>query len=411
MPLVACPKCATNLKIPDGASGNVKCPKCNNIFSVSAPAAPAFEVVEDQAPKPARPAAKPQPMEPDFEVVDEPKRKKRDDDDDDDRPRKKRRDDDDDDDDRPRSKRRRDDDYDDDDDRRKKKKKRRRDYDDDDDWQPRGRSNPFGPAKVGVLLLSISFWMYLASFALIALYILIAWAGSGETTSSRSPRDDSSSSFEFFATLPGIIGLGNWIVALVGLGFCIAGPARARSMAITATVLAGVHLVLVGITFSNIRDGGGGAGAARGLGFGSIAWIFVSSALPALDAFLPTLFYASRAINGEMVIAILAGICEVLRLVFVLMTIKALAEAAKDYEASEKAMVGMFGTLIVVGVAALLILLLVVLIDAKAFTSLRTVMNLGMGVLFVVYLAYTAMLIMPALVALMTKSSLAHRAR
>src|SRR4051795_12650396 len=90
VPLVACPKCATTLKIPDGASGNVKCPKCGMIFPVAAKhaAAPAFEVVEEfPAPAP-KPAAKPQPIEPDFEVVDEPKPKKKvlalDDDDDDD---------------------------------------------------------------------------------------------------------------------------------------------------------------------------------------------------------------------------------------------------------------------------------------------------------------------------------------
>ena len=46
MPVVVCPKCSTNLKIPDGASGNVKCPKCGAIFPTAAkPSAPALPLL------------------------------------------------------------------------------------------------------------------------------------------------------------------------------------------------------------------------------------------------------------------------------------------------------------------------------------------------------------------------------
>src|SRR5262245_48293441 len=115
MPItVTCPSCSTRLAAPDTAAGKkVKCPKagCGTIVSVPAPAAPMFEVVEDDPPPP-----KPKPRV--IPAVAE--------DDDDDRPRRRPRRDDDDDDDRPRSRRRRGDDDEDDYDDRPRKKKRKR---------------------------------------------------------------------------------------------------------------------------------------------------------------------------------------------------------------------------------------------------------------------------------------------
>jgi hypothetical protein len=249
VPVVTCPKCPTKLKVPDGASGNTKCPKCGTVFPVTKPAAPAFEVVDDApaAPKPApktgaRPVMKTVAQakadeEPDFEVVDE-KPKKRvvadDDDDDDDAPRKKKKRDDDDDDDEPkaRRKKKRDDDDDDDDEdekpRKKKKKKKKRSDDDDDEWMPSsGNRGAFAKGKTGALLISISFWLNLGSYGLLALYALIAWVALNVESSppSSSPRSGSSGSgsfMEIIVILPGLVGLGKWIVGIVGLSFCIA---------------------------------------------------------------------------------------------------------------------------------------------------------------------------------------------
>ena len=124
MPIpVTCSSCPAKMNAPDAAAGKkVKCPKCQQIITVPAPAAaPGFEVVEDEpAPKkptvsvPAKPKSKAVVEIDDEEDEDEKPRKKKSakavvDDDDDDRPRKKRRavaeDDEDDDDDRPRKKR------------------------------------------------------------------------------------------------------------------------------------------------------------------------------------------------------------------------------------------------------------------------------------------------------------------
>ena len=115
MPVVACPKCAVKLKVPDGTRAAVKCPKCQTAFTPPAPAPAAFEVVGDEPESaPARPKAASQPLpkpkpasKTDFKPVDDdpPARsavRKRqraetdEDDEEDERPRKKARRDDDD---------------------------------------------------------------------------------------------------------------------------------------------------------------------------------------------------------------------------------------------------------------------------------------------------------------------------
>lgn len=184
MAIANCPECLTKLKVPDGTTASVRCPKCKMVFKPNAPAQPAFEVV-DEAParKPAKPAAPkstaPAPAKPapnpaaDFEVVDDAPAKKKvvakSDLDDDDRPRKRRRDDDDDDDDRPRRKRRDDDDEDD----RPRSKKRGRD-DDDFDFKPNpGKKDGFAPWKLGAMFLSFSFWTDVGMYGLLSLFVLI----------------------------------------------------------------------------------------------------------------------------------------------------------------------------------------------------------------------------------------------
>ncbi len=432
MPVVTCPKCPTQLKIPDGAKGSAKCPKCSTIFPITEPQAVAFEVVNTPAPKAPAPGSRsiavPKPAKPvvandaDFEVVEEKPRKglqyyK---DDEDDRPQKKKtRSYDDDEDDRPRSKsRRRDDDEDEDDDRPRKKKKRR--DDDDEDEKPRSNKRAaFAKGKVAALLLSISFWLNLAAYGLLTLYALIAWVGvAAATSSSPSSRSSSSggggsgagleSALEILVVLPGLIGLGAWIVGLVGCSFAIAGSNRGRGMAITSTVLSSVHLILLGVTFSNLH-GGGGIGFARGLGgVGSFAWMSMVSALPSVDAFLPVLFYQSRSIGGEYIVSLLAGVCEVLRLIFVLITLKGLASAARDYGAAEKSQTGIMISAFVLGGTVLGILFMTVLLAESKFAP-STMAHLGMLMIVATLGAYTFMMLTPALAALQTKDACARR--
>ncbi|MBM3982149.1 MAG: hypothetical protein FJ304_18175 [Planctomycetes bacterium] len=403
MPVVTCPKCPTKLKVPDGASGNTKCPKCGTVFPVSAPAAPASPP-PPAAPAPAsRPVMKPvqKAEEPDFEEVDEkPKKRSRaddDDDDDDDRPRKKKRsrdDDDDDDDDRPRKK------------KGKKKKASRDDDDDDDDWAPKASSKgaAFAKAKTGSNLIAIGFWLNLGAYGVLALYALIMWvmylsASSGSSSSRRSSGSGGDGSFmDVVVMLPGLVGLGGWIVGIVGTSFAIAGPKKARAMAITATALAGVHLLLTGVTFSNMQDG-------IGLplpGLRKIGWIAMATTLWAVDALLPVLFYFSKGLNGDFTLAILAGLCEIGRLVFMLLTLKALASAARDNDAAEKAQSGVMLSAFITGGAAILTLLVFIVIYEAKSSSL---VHLGFLTMILIFVGYTFMMLPAAMSAMQTRDA------
>ena len=80
MAIASCPKCAASLKVPDGTSAAVRCPKCKTVFKPNAPAQPAFEVVDEPTPPkpsprpaaPAKPAPKPaRSDDEDFEEVDD----------------------------------------------------------------------------------------------------------------------------------------------------------------------------------------------------------------------------------------------------------------------------------------------------------------------------------------------------
>ncbi|MCE9562671.1 MAG: hypothetical protein K8U57_11550 [Planctomycetes bacterium] len=410
----------------------------------------AFDVVEKPKKKPAveededededdRPKSK-RRRDDDDEEDDRPRKKSRreeDDDDYDDRPRSKRRRDDDDDDDyddRPRSKRRRDDDDDYDDDYDDRPRKRRRDYDDeDDDWHraPKKKGPAgFAAAKTGVLLLNISFWLHGVSLALLSFFIFLALVGafdgssSSSSTSRRPPQrggfnnDDDygssrsgSGSAEFIAKLPGFLGVANWIVAGVGFGFCIAGPVKARAMAITAASLAGAHLILAGVSISHLGGAVGGFGAMGG-GGDVVMWLLWATTLPILDTLFPILIMGgTRGIGSDYVLAFLAAGCELARMIFAMLMVKRLAEAAKDYEAEEKAQLGVMGAVVAGGGSAILALLVTLIYKTGAIDGMTSAKIFGGGSILLIYLAFTAMNAMPIFATMTLRRSLGRKAR
>jgi hypothetical protein len=266
--------------------------------------------------------------------------------------------------------------------------------------------------------MGISFWLNLGAYGLIALYALIGWllllAATSSSSSGRGSRtvggDGGDGSFmELLVVLPGLVGLGAWIVGIIGSSFAIGGPQKARGMAITATVFAGVHLVLLGVTFSTLH-GGGSPTVARGLGVGSPAWFVVASSLPALDTLLPMLIYSSRAVSdGDYLVALLAGICELLRLIFMLLALKKTAEAARDGYAVEKSQFGLTMVGVVAGGVAAFVLLMVTLLAEGGFKSFQTVAHLTILTVLLVYLGYAFMMLNPAMAALQTKDACARR--
>ena len=429
MPVVSCPQCATRLKIPDGASGNVKCPKCAAIFAVTASSPPpAFEVVEDDPPaSPPPPPARRPATAPAFEVVDEPPPKKKrivvTDDDEEDRPRK-----------RPR----RDDDEEDEYDRR-----------------PSGNRSAYGAAKVGMLLVSISLWLYMGTFALLGFFLLLAWMGASIP--------------EVLMILTGLLGLGNWVVALIGLGFSIAGPSKSRGLAIAATAVAAVHLVMAFVVANNTKAGFFGFHTIPALSMlnkferatdimkkmeretdpkrlealqrelqdlsedgdrrignvrpgsrteSEMRWSDLSTLMPYSDQFIGVLSYQSKAFSNY-VLPLLSGLLEVARLVLLVLLIGAVGKAVKDYDAGEKSLMATF----IAGGAALaamvvVVLVMVILDNSKPATpkSLEEAQKSAKGQMtwsilgeLLVYAIHIGSLVLPALLALKVSSSARRR--
>jgi hypothetical protein len=367
MPTIACAKCSAQLRIPDGASGKGKCPKCGTIFVIPARPAPqpAFEVVEDE-PTPAAKQASPAPAAP-AKPLDQTN--------DDDRPRTKKRSRDDDyDDDRPRAKRRRDDD----------------DYDDDDDRRPVKKADPFGSAAIGAQLISIGLFCYAGMFALLGLYMLIGMF----TTLS-----------EGLFVLPALAGIAMTVLTIIGASFGIAGPARARGMAIATVAVSAAHVILVLVCYEKI--GGGRATAI----LGGLDRMFLGTAIWVLDVVLPVLFYMPRvtSIDGEAVMFVLAGACELARMILVLLTLKAMALSAKDHDSAGKAGMGVVVVGIVCGAAAIVALVVVVIIDAAKMG--RSAQYLAGVAATAISAGYAFMALLGALVAKDTRLGLARKAR
>jgi hypothetical protein len=317
--------------------------------------------------------------------------------DDDRRPARRRRDKADDADDRSRSRRRdRDDDYEDDDRGRRKRRRDDDDYDDGYDDYPDRRSDkgaPYRRGAVGVLLIAISFWIYLGVFGFLTLTGLVLWT--------------SDKLSEGLLVVSGILGIGNWVVAAVGVGFLIAGPAKARGLAIAAAILCLVHLIFLIVCFVKVKDATGGLGL---FGSSGLEWFVMASDLLAVDLTLPVLFYWSK-IFGEAIFFVLAGGFEVARLILLVLAVRAAADVTKGGgEAAGKGLLGVLIAGITIAASAVAWLLAIIIIEeGKLSASSRKSI---MGVTFLLtYLAYTLMLIVPALAAHQTRAALARRGR
>jgi hypothetical protein len=208
----------------------------------------------------------------------------------------------------------------------------------------------------------------------------------------------------------GLCGVGTTILTIIGLGFCIAGPAKAKGMAIATVSVAGVHVILVIICYDKLTGGRGGGGFGGGF-IGGIDWIFLGTSLWVLDVFLPALIYAPKGagIGGETILFLFAGLCELARMIMVCLTLQRLAYAAKDDYSAEKAGSSVMVTSIVTGAGAIIILLVVVIIDAAKMG--RSAMYLGGLALTALCVGYALMALTAAFVAMSTKDSLARRAR
>ncbi|HEY2910506.1 MAG TPA: hypothetical protein VGI99_09680 [Gemmataceae bacterium] len=401
MAISACPSCGTNLKVPDGTVATVRCPKCQTVFQSKPPAPGAA---------PSRPAPF-RPAQPEFEVVDDEPR------------RQSQRDRDDRDDDRPRSRKRgRDDDRDDDDDRRpiKKKKRRSDDYDNDDLRSGSVKRNVGGgPGRIGALILSISFWCDVALYGFLALVAIIFWASVDAPVA--------------LGLIVGPLRALSWLLGLVGIGFCIAGPARARKLAIAAASLAGLHILLlilgffvIGVSIADLNpnrppppppefrraqiEPERAPLAIQEVGLFGYAFALGTSIVPA-EFSLPVLIYGSKLGGGKavsnMILFFLSSACDIARLILVILMLRAMAESAKSFEASDKLRIGVGSVAIVCGAAILVTTFVVLLaVEGEMGKAMRHMFSLMMLALM---LCHCLMMIFPALGAFEVAGALKKR--
>lgn len=440
MPLVTCPNCPTRLKVPDGASGNVKCPKCGTVF----PAAPkpAFEVVDDEPPSKSKPTT---PSKASASLPKAPVKAAADDDDDDfevidEAPKKRVVAADDDDDDEP-----------------KKKKKKRQE---DEAFQPlaAGDKGGFGFAETGAKLIGLSLGLYIGTFLYLALLLALAWAGVAIPG--------------LLVAVAGLLGLGNWTLGLMGCAHCLAGPARVRGPAATVLAVAIVHLLL---TFSVGTRGTPPASAiplfssmaraedAKKLiekllketdpakrkelekeldslrgefdedrpgrpvvtgGGGEPLWHHLATQSKNADRFVAILGYDSRVFSHYL-IGLVAGFAELLRLVLMIALLGVVANAARDGRTARGSLTSI---LLVLGatLASMIVMLVVagVVDDAKPSSSkpgspstatdleatVKKTLKWFAGGELLVYLIHAGGLVLAAVTAAGAKDAAARRA-
>jgi hypothetical protein len=264
--------------------------------------------------------------------------------------------------------------------------------------------------------------MYFSLYALLTLYVFLLLTGAmtvGDTAGSVRPRNTSTfsnknSSFgedlaDLIILTIGLIGLANWIISIVGLGFCCAGPQESRAISIITAVVCCVHLLLVVVTYSISTNSL--AGFERFGGPSNTSMLFFATTMPMVDFFIPSLIYGGQGITGEFIVLILTGICEIIRIFFALLTIRTLANEGKNHTVAGRAQIGIVVTALVVGVGIFVMLLVIVVVREIQFRNIKTLVTILLGSFFLQCLAYTAMLIFPAITAMGARGSLARSNR
>lgn len=279
------------------------------------------------------------------------------------------------------------------------------DYDDDDyfDDGPQRRRNPFGAAKIGLLLLSISMWLYVATFGFLVLVAILAWSESVSAIN--------------LIKIPGLLGLLNWIVGLVGIGFCIAGPTKygARGLAIAATIVSVVQLVFMALVAG--RTGGIYSGL-QGSSYGRDSFTIAafSTMWVAVDAFLVVMVYASK-IFGEFVLPMIAGLCELARLILILLVARSISKAAKNRSAANSSLTSVYIVSITATVIPIILVLIAIILQSSsssgrpAFSSSRSAMDTVGAIFMLILLAHTGALVMPGIAMQSARAAAARMTR
>ncbi|MDY3551787.1 zinc-ribbon domain-containing protein [Gemmata sp. JC717] len=300
--LLTCPNCRSGLEVPDGTTALIRCPACTTVF---APAdSLASEAEHEDGPRPRR------------------RPRDEDEDDEDDRSRK-----------RLTGRRTRRDEYDDGDDEN-------RDFDppDEDDERPRKRRRSaaddgltpderasrraaFDRASWGSKLIQVSFGLFMLSMLFATGFFF-----QGAFTEPSGA----------IVVVAGLLGMFNWALGALGVALCLTGPRASGHLGygVAAAIATAVHLFLLLILVVQ-----GTESSALRVEGANVRWDMLPTQLNATMFYLTAVVYPDAqgiAPKGRMLLSMITGIAEMIRMVLILMLLSRLARAALDDELAHR---------------------------------------------------------------------------
>lgn len=355
--LLTCPKCRSGLEVPDGTTARVRCPSCQTIFA-------AAEGLAAPTPPPAPPAPLPRPVPARVSPAASAAPKSN--------PRHDRRE--------------------------EKKASQYPEYDE--ERQPRRRKrgrdrdttlNPeekkvlraaFDRAMWGARLIWISLLFYAISMMLICLYYIHIGYMYSFTGMMYAPD-------EYFV-IAGVLGLCNWAIAMVGVGLVIAGPWSPGHYlySISAAIAVLVHAILLAVLVAEVQPDSQGTDSTIE---SAVKWRQIPTRLDSVTLYMSLIIYPDEfpiASRKVLVLGVVVGVAEMIRLMFIMMSLSCLARAAGDNELSGKCTRASAFVAAGPGVLALVVLMLTAfVIETNAQQSV-----IGRVILSVMLLGVSAML-------------------
>jgi hypothetical protein len=280
------------LQVPDGTTAQVRCPACKSVF-------PAEDGLAPAEPLPlAPPPAPPPPSKP---KVAEAKPKRRDEEEDE---KNKNRD------------------FDPEDpEDRAKRRPRNKEKSKFTDEQKRELRAGFARGFFGARCIQISLLLYLPAVLLVPLHQILSQITHSE--------------MGFVLVIAGIFGLANWTLGTIGLALSMSGPPspghwRFGVGGLVATFVHGVLLLAVVLKTQEHAD-------YRDLDRETMRWAQIATQYESLSFYLSYLVYPDDIPlkRSDTILGFLAGVMEMVRLIFILMTLSCLAKAAGDRPLAE----------------------------------------------------------------------------
>jgi hypothetical protein len=142
----------------------------------------------------------------------------------------------------------------------------------------------------------------------------------------------------FFLVLAGMVGLANWLVALVGIGLCLSGPPSSGhwGYGISAVVATAIHLILLLILVGQTGEGMDKRVIDSQGSLGAQKWAQIPTRLDTITVYLPAILFADQDLvpKSTILLSVFVGVAEMVRIILIMMLLSCLAQSAGDVELS-----------------------------------------------------------------------------